>query len=465
MSEEIKTVEENGQTPAQQEPEITREYLRELRVQGKHEETKNAIEKLNNSNVATTTVEDQHQEQHQEPDVNEEGKKFVIDYRGNKVEFDDSDNYLGYGNFGRLKKSFAHQKETIKDYEKRLRETNDYSEREIAKLKKDREELLEKFNQIKAQNELPKKEVKEPVETNIPTPPVRPKLPSDFYDWNEEDHKNYNEWLEKRDEYDVKMSEIIKGVATRKPESNPYDSEDVKKLKEHIRKIEEDNSRREIEDTQKKYWTSISDFQGNHSEFKTSKPIKDVHSDIMKWMDELSYQNGVSLKPGASDFDKRNYESQKMGIVKRFLDGDEEVLKRSSEVNPPEDYKKYFEIAALQRKKNDYINRGILGNNSSLHDVWIMEYTNSNMDGDLKNLEIEAQKKGAQNVISAMENHQKNHAINLPNNMQTIKQENSIEGISDDEVTKILGATTMELASSPELKEKKRLLMEKIFSG
>lgn len=388
-------------------------------------------------------------------------KLFTVKYRGSEKQLDDNNGLLGYDNTGALKKAFAHQKYYIGDLEDRSEQNRLQAEAKAAEnetLKKQLEEL----KQAAQQTVTPEKKEETVVEiqkVDRPTFPVQPVLSTnDPLDYTDDDRKALEGYNQDIVEYNKQMDGYLDYLENRpvqvaeNPEIEQIKSE-LNATKQVIDKFNESQKNIDQEKADFDFWTGISKFQDAHSElFGTSKPIADLHKDVEVWMDRLTQALG-SQKPltpyNPNEVSWQNYEAAKANNVRRFLDGDQEIVQNAEGVSPPEGYENYFKVADIQKAKDRLVSEGILGKNASLEEAYLMELRNN---GDLDSGISEVQQTSVQQGIDAMSDaikQQELYATTIPNN---IASESTPSEVSQEDYAWYLNVSKkpQELASNKE---------------
>lgn len=471
-------------TPESSTPKLSHELIAEMREKGDAEGLNAVIQATMNpqapdsqeappagDNPPQTEVHDAPvSEKSSDENSGNNGKIFSINYQGQKVDIPDDDTYLGYGSFGKLKKTHAHQKKTLEGYEEKVRNARtqaDQANMEKTALQQKYDEALEKLNtspQIVPPNigdpqpakvEPPKPEEK----IDMPAVPVYPSLPKDVNDWLAEDSAKFNEYQNARSVYDEKMTSIVQNLSTRQNTQNqptvqynndPALEKNVNEMKEYFETVKATNQREANEKNKKNFWSSLGEFQNLHSEeLATANDLQSIHNSVQNWMDGLAWANGVSLPENASGFQHQEYAKQKKVVVDRFLKDDPTVVANAAGTPAPAGYAQYFKIAEVQEKKNGLIKQGILGQNASLQDAWKHLYSDNEISADINALEANARAEGSQAVLQNLQQNQKNNAINLPNSVAQNAQENSGPvNIDKAEAVRLLKMTPQELQAA-----------------
>lgn len=499
---------EQQQPEQQQEPRVyTEADIIQLRKSGDREGLAKAVEQLTRQAQgelplpqepdAGQTPDGQIQEGEQ-PQEQGQKKTFDIRFRGMEVSYDDSDGYLGAGDFGKMKKELAHNRAKLGDVEEQLSKHSGMYEGQLQKFRSLQEQKeaaeakaktlearvseLEKGLQKAQESRAPKPDAPQK-QAEIPEPPERPDLDEDPMMWSDEDKAAHKKYRADRSAYDKKINELLRKAVSgqlsvqQKPASesrpaSPAPSQaqqlppEVQEAVEYFKKARQGEQAQAVTAQQKAYWDSFRDFQGKHNDFKTPTDIEELNRNVLQWMDKLAYANGFDLKPGATDSEKANYDRAKRQLAYKYATGDAQVLANSEGCPAPDGYDTYVKLANLDKVRKDLINRGVLGNNAGLHETWLYHYSDSGMNDDIRNLEASAVQRGASGAISALQKNQQQYARNIPNNAAgggaPPAPVSSQNGVSPDEIKQLLSLTPIQLAQKPELAERRRQVLQMI---
>jgi hypothetical protein len=221
------------------------------------------------------------------------------------------------------------------------------------------------------------------------------------------------------------------------------------------------------ETAQNAYWQSFRDFQKAHEDYATPIDIVELNVKVKTWMNRLAYVNGYDLKPGATAEEKARYETAKRQLAFRYARGDKEVLANSEGTPPPEGYEAYVRVANLDKIRKDLINQGILAQNATLQEAWVLHYSGTAMEEDVREMEAAAAAKGGKDAVKALETHQSDHARNLPNDLPAGQAPAAgKEGeFSPEQIKDLLSMTPEDMRRSPEKAKKRADLMKTIGAG
>lgn len=511
MSEEQNTTQQGGEqtagaeTPAREQPrQYTEADIHEMRLAGDHEGVRKAVDQLQRQAQGEEPLPQEsvsQQDSAPEPTPTDgyeiriddgdgqpaaetpapEKKTFDVSFRGAHKSYDDSDGYLGFGDFGRMKKSYAHAMAKLEDFERVVEERSGSLEGALQKVRSLTEQNEALQNRVKELEKAPKKQVEvaqqhaqeEPIA--VPDPPEMPDLPDDVYDWTEEDKAKDRKYRKDRAAYDKAMAEALRRATSRKSSSDtqkPWSAEDmpteVREAVEHYKRHKDQETEHQRQESASRYWEGFRSFQKEHSEFQTPVDIQEMNSQVLAWMDRLAYANGYDLKPGATKEERARHESVKRNLAFRYAKGDQQVLANSESTPAPKGYEAYVKIANLDKVRKDLINRGILGKEAGLEEAWLHNYAGrgGSMNDDIRALEANAASKGGADVMSALERRQAENAVNLPNNLSdgVPTQKSGVQTISQEEAHRLVSMSPMELAANPELAAKRDKVLKALYA-
>lgn len=450
---EMKTVEQNGQADAteqqlesQQTPEqqqdnapdaaadieaqidqafksrdkAKQEELRKLLFENAGEEPKReqkADEKATESGKPPET---------EQPAATVPAKRFSVKYKGSPIDVDDPDGLLGFGNVGALKKSKIHQDLYIKD----LEDGSARSRSLLAQREKEIEDLRKRFADAEAQlkrQPAPRQDpAPQPAQPKLerPAPPDMPDIPDDPTDWTEDHQKLHKKYLAELRDYPAKLAEYTETMVRSsqaqpqqptKVELPPEIAAELEEVRTVKKTLEEQKRKLEEEKRESEYWDgSIRTFQNHHKQYATKAPIREVHTQVMSWMDKLATANGIQKpdKPFSSqDVEWITYERRKGEITHGYLNGDQGIRENAEGITPPPEYETYFKLAGkvqeLTRLKDEYVGRGELGPNVNLHKVYLHHLDETGqLDEDINDLRATERTKGAEAITNALREHQ-----------------------------------------------------------
>lgn len=493
---------------------ITKEYLDDLKAKGDTKGLNEAIDRMTNpkpADVPPPPPADQEVQVNKDQQVVDQGKKkiFTTVVRGQEVEYPDSDNYFGYGDFGKMKKSFVHAKEDYKFQRKQAEGARQAAIAATQEKEKIEQQLIEAQKQMKdIENKLAAQPVVPPQPAVTATPPSAPpapaqppltpvdkpippeplNIPADPGNWVEDD-------IRKKEEYDRKVTAFHKNSAAyldyvtelvnRKQVQQPpvikseipaeYKnqvknlSEQLNMVTQKLKKSEEESAAEEAKRHDDAFWNSISNFKDQHKtefggEDSFDVPPKDMSKQTLEWTDSLAQTLGAKqpYKPyNTQDPEWIDYENRRLQAVNDYLDEKPETLKAVEGVaaaQPPKGYKKYYGILKVRQLRDQYIQNGILGSNATLHDAWVkMKDGDGTFDTVFSKIQTDAQVDTANQIFDHLQNQQAEHATTIPNEFQSPVPDSA--KISKGDRDRILGLTTEQLLANPEDKKRHDMLL------
>lgn len=392
-----------------------------------------------------------------------------ITYRGKPVEIDDSDGFLGRKDVNGLKKANAHARAYIQDIERQIAE----KEQELKEARQERAQWQQHGSQNYRQSdqnsslEQPAQQSsQQPEQSNSGQqeqdsqeeglqPPDAPVLPSDPYDWTESDVNSFNEYMKKNRDYQAKMAKYLSGTKGSGDDNKIAELENkIKEQQTIIDRVNQDYQEKERQSKEKSYWDTIENFRNNHKEYReANKNIRNLHQEVDTWMNRLANSMGYN-----HPYDR----DVKLKLAQQYLNGDTSVTNTGTA--PPEGYKEYFKLAELMGKKQEYVNDGMLGQNSTLHDVWLLEQDRNGLfQSGFEQAEKDALNEGKSSAMRAISGRQQNNAKNIPNNANTMPPENSNQNdqVSQQEANQLLNMSPEDLMkASPEVRQKRNMLLK-----
>lgn len=426
-----------------------------------------------------------------EPGKSGEPKLFHIKFQGEDVELDDSDSYLGYGSFGKLKRAAAHQRKTLDDYGTRIVASESRAktlEARIGELSTERDELQQRVESTPIA--APATPTPTPAaagepqtvlgDVEIPTPPAEPQYSSDDpLDWTAEDRAKDVEYRKERRKYDDDMRGVTTKLveAMKKPlpsqQPGPYKNdpalvEQVEEQGQYIKGLKSADAKVAAERRLTDFWKDVAAFQDLHKEeLSTSVPLQKLHEDVASWMNGLAWANGVTQPENATAEQMGEYEQKKAALVDQFLKGDQAVVEAAAARPPPDEYKQYFRIAGYQKRRAALVREGKLGDRATLQDAWEKDYVRTELDKDVAALEAGSRAEGSQAVLDSLGAGQRENASHIPNNAAAAQPPGTDEGaasdeISRDEALRILKLPIAELQANPELRRKRSLIVSRL---
>lgn len=469
--------------PAEPEPviEVTSEVLNKLRQDGNTEDLAAATKVLEDAanqpeqgltepptpasdQPVTPVVPDPGVQQPGQPAAEKpaEVKQFVTDVRGTQISVPDPDNYLGYENFGRMKKGLVHAKQEteyqvgLTDDARTAAETAVRAQLEAENKVKEIQAKLDTFQSQPSPQPAavlpalpvtpepapvvpPLAAVSEPIEK--PVVPQRPKVSVSQIDWDDDDKAAMESYNDQMTDYNEKFVDYVSSMAAQKPAPQPAAIpqevlDELKSTKDTLAEIKtsfdtqkQTNAVVEQQAKTDAYWDNIDTFRSkNKAEFgdpaETRKILK-IHQDVTAWTDNLALALG-GKKPFSlfdpHNPDWQNYELFKRNAVNQYLSDDPTVLQRVEGLEaakPPAEYKEYYKVLDVINYSNTQKESNILGVASSLDDAYLHKmHTSGAIPAGIEASNVAAAGAGAQAAIDTLMDRQANAATNLPNDLQ-----------------------------------------------
>lgn len=363
-------------------------------------------------------------------------KKFNVKYRGQPLEVDDPDHYLGHNNIGALKRHTILQEQRRKDLEVEFKSTMERltsASGETENIKRERDEMkrqLEELRRTPAPAAPAPAPAQTPVEEDL-VPPALPDLPEDALEYTDGDRKAYNKFLKDQAAFNLKIVAARNRpsapvAATASPEFEALRAENAKLIRESEERARRDRESEAAETKRQQdeavrasaeaTWKVGSDFQALHKDLATAKPLQELHTEVVEWMDRVAEANGV-IPPSftATQVERNSYEQQRSLVVGAYLTGDKSVLESSEGITPPKEYRHYFDIADLYAYRTKMIEKGLVTPRTSLHQVWLYKVDQEgSLDQATTQLAADATRRGVNSALSAVSGAQRDFATNLP---------------------------------------------------
>lgn len=404
-------------------------------------------------------------------------KKFKVQRAGKEIELDDPDGFLGRKSADGLKQSYAHlmpHLDELRQDNRTLRETAQSVQSKLNAAEREREEMRKQLEAARNRPAPPAVKQETQSQLDLPEPPMSPDdLPADPSSWTEEDYTKFRNWQKETSVYNRKAREALMRVAARPasvatpaPQQPSALSSEERELIEWAKNQKQEAEKDKQRQLDRQYWDGVSQFQNMHADYKTTKDVADAHQDILTFAENLAVANGLRLDPNATPDQVAAYEGTKMRLLKAYRTGNKDVVGtvESSGIDVPQDMEQYFNIAELEQKRREYVSKGILGERASLHQAWVYDMDqNGGFNSQVSNLEVTAQAKGANNVLSALEQQQQTYAHTVPN--QTVQQSEAVENMPRDQINRLLSASPQEMMRDPELRKKQQEVMRAIADG
>lgn len=402
-----------------QDPEITPELLDKMARSRDFNGLDKLGDKLNKANeqpAATPAAPSAKPAAPAQPAASSAPKKFAVPWKGQTIEVDDPDSLLGAGSTGALKKRFV--KESL--YRKEVEDTLAQVRSHAAASQAEAEDLRKQIAVLTAaQAAASKRPVEQPVapakKVELPPRPKMPEgLPRDFVDFTPEQTSAYLKWQDENSAYTEKLAGVLADMASQ-PVSAPAPTTvalppEVEKEIQEFRTLrqtlaaEKERLKKEAEESS--YWNSVATFTSRHKEFATDKPPRELHEDVVAWMDRVAVANGIAKPLFDQGPEHAAYLQQRNALVGKFLHGDKAVVEASQGVEPPSGYDKYFKMADLNARLRQYVADGMLGPKATLEAAYLLQMKD---DGDLEktlgDIRQESFASGASAVTDALTKH------------------------------------------------------------
>lgn len=341
------------------------------------------------------------------------GKKaFGVWHNGQRIELPDDNGLLGYKNTGALKAAKAKLELRLRDQERDF----EAAQRKIAEYE---QKLKDGVAQPQAAPAAPPAQPQKPpvVKVERPTPPAPPKLSTnDPLDYSDEDKAELSRYYRETAEYNTNMAKHLEYLESRPARAEMPD--EARRELETLRKWQKENaplfdsirSREEqekLERSEREHWGRFESFQNAHrEEFGTSKPVKEVHGQVMKWMDTIADMNGIqrpSTPQNLNDPTWQEYLGRRKELVDKYFAGDEAVVNNSQGFDPPEGHEAYFRLVELEGARRDLIAQGRATEKTPMEDIyWLHMRDNGHVEDALTRARREAENAGQESVVSAI---------------------------------------------------------------
>ncbi len=472
---------------------ITAEYLDELKANRDTDGINKAIEQMTNPGATEEPVVE---DQPVTDDIKQPGedvveaaeiqapsvRKFETTVKGEKIEWDDDDHFLGYGSVGRVKKALIHKDYEIKSQKERAEKIRADAEAAVKR-------QLELEAQLKELNEkLGKQDAPEPKQIEVPTQPsqkiakpvapVEPDLPEDPMDWDKEARLANKKYKQERAEYEKQRDEYFESLVASKPA--PTRNKELDDLRERVQKAEAiakelaDKSKTEAaeqarlsrEKENNDYWKSLDKFRSDHKEYgdPEAKDILSIHGGILSWMDNLTSHFGV--KKPYTPFDPQNpewinYKREESDLVNRFLSDDPDLVKEigsDKALMPPEGHGEYYDLLKLIQFKDKMVSEGELNEKASLHTAYLLKMDkDGTMNEGIKNIQVSAAQNANKNVLDALAGDFANNATQLPN-----EDSAGVPALTREDEVRILSMSVADLQKDPRLMKQHSEILKKL---
>jgi hypothetical protein len=318
-----------------------------------------------------------------ETEAERQRRLYEFDFDGQKIVKEDDDGYLGYGDVDGIKKKVAHQDKFI--------------EKIISENRKYREELLAKQKEYEEQ----KKEVKPSYKPNEES--EQESLFNDDPDFwtSSERNKFYRQMKEDNEKLKREIDEFNKKQAD---------------VNEMIRKLKE----KESLEQENNVWNTIDNFAKEFPEFNPKRKYKELHGDILNWVDNLATSLGIYPS-------EENYQNKRDLLVSKYISGDKEVITKAQHISPPAGYREYFKMVDLENKRKKLIESNELNNNSDLKSAMLYILAKEGkIDRHVQDQKVQAINEAKNAVTNAMSGQQYARAFDDDNTNQAKTQQRSI---------------------------------------
>jgi len=482
MSEETKTPVEGAAETKQIELEltpVTEEDIVSARRSGDSARLSELADRLSKQKEKKAFETKDSAEDVAKKEADEKAKReFKVYFKNREVIENDEDTYLGQGSHGKLKRQFILNRESLKDAEEEIQRALQFgnsTKAEYDALKEKYEEAVAKLKVVPAASPVPAQQSSAP-KTEAAAAPTKIEIPEPPK-FDEKDRSLWTEEMwDEQAQYESKLREAL--VSSINRPTTATSSEETRALREELNtikaereaekaRIDDDKKRRDAEAAEGAMWGEFSTMQNRFKDFSTKKPVKELHEAVLKWMDKVAGANGVTMPYGANAQQVEQYNMLRGGIVGKYLVKDQDVIKKSEGLDPPEDYKQYFELADIWQKKQSYVKSGKLGPAASLEDAYLIDLRESGkLDQATDGLEQESYRNGANGVLNGIESHQKQYAQNLDNSSSA--PSGDIDALPKEDVTKLLTLFGTqqgrdEIERTPDLKAKWEKLKPLVF--
>lgn len=378
------------------------------------------------------------------------GTKFVVGMGDKKLELNDPDGFLGHKDADGLKKAAANNIL----YNKTLKQWADEALAREAEVKAQLRQAQEELARVKTNPPTPQTPTATPPQQPIASTPIpkvefqkvpeRPDLPEDISDWEIEHKAAFAKWQKESNaaiqanmEATAKVLAIMQQSGATVDASNPHVQRMSAQLAENQKAIDEFKAltgelkaqKQQLvnETANAKFWDEVDGFAQLHSEeFMAPAPLRELHKQIvddgkngMVWMDVIAMANGAQKPYGGNEQQWKDYLSNRAVITQKYIDGDKQVTENctAAGVVPPNGFKEYFDASAkintLMSEKARRVAAGELGQNATLQTVWHLT-NEQNLNPMIRQMETQVRAEQTQKVVGALQQHQAQHAVNVP---------------------------------------------------
>jgi len=363
-----------------------------------------------------------------------------IQYRGEDFSQPDNDGFLGRKDLDGLKQANVHKEAHIKWQDSELEKAR----LKIAELGKVQQPTLPQQTSAPKQDALPVENTK----VERPARPVKPTVGNDAAYWSAEEEKSMSDYHTAIQEYDTNLDNYLDYLGTKQtvdPRFEKYDKmveAQEQKAQTHQAQLDEDA-----------YWNNIEVFRKTHSEYNEYRgTMKDLHKEVNDWMSRLANASGYNLPLSPTAEDVAQFEATKQQVAKRYEAGEQALV--DTGVAPPDGYKEYYALGDLESERDTLVRDKVLGPNADLQVAWLQRQNSSGaLEQGISELEVNARKRGTDNVLNVMGSQQANNAQTIPNSANQQVPATGTGGLTPDRKLEILNMSPTALMQSPELQK------------
>jgi hypothetical protein len=362
-----------------------------------------------------------------EPEKTEESEQeksskkiYKVNFHGREIDADDEDGLLGFKTVNYLKRAKIHgdlRIKELKEQENEARIQAAKAHQQLRELQKNYEEIVKKQKEKPVQTEEPPKQIEKP---------KYPDLPADKELWGEEEYGELEKYNTKYSEY---LENIAKSSGVSKDTISSIVEEKIKTIKDDLaQKIKDTEAylvevkkQREAEENQKiedDYWKKIESFQSQSPDaFKTRKPVREIHKELLSFMDRIAYAHGLKKPYDEDSQDYVTYTDKRAALMNGWLEGNKDILIRTQGIDPPEEYETYFKIGEIEKKRKELIEKGELAQNASLRLAYLYDLDSSGeLSQNLNDLRF-AERNTVLKDLGKAVNDSAQYASTVPNNL------------------------------------------------
>lgn len=284
---------------------------------------------------------------------------------------------------------------------KEMREALDRTQRELAAFRAGQSQKPATQPVAQTQDQTVQEEA-----LTVPTPPVRPDIPTDPSLWNEEQIKQYEEFQTAQSTFQSDISKYLQNIG--QTQKGLLDNQT-----EQARIAEETRQRKAAEDATKSHWDGIRNLQNSVTSLKTDTDIVDVHNSMNTFGDNLAMLHGYV--PGSTPEQVDAYNRAKNSLVTRYYNNDEGVIGKvnSAGLVKPEGFETYMEISEVNAFRAQMIEANELGKNASFEDAYLLKAKRDGTLADSFN-DVAVQERQQANVDTANKIKESQQAVRTP---------------------------------------------------